>query len=68
MTNTPSRTELSMLAVFVAAGADPNRLARWFSDEIARDVPVETLAAAAEDLRCGTGAGWYAAAKRAAVA
>lgn len=69
MPTSPNRAELNVLSVFVAAGADPNRLAQWLSDESASSVPVETLAAAAQDMQCGDVTAWYeAAAEPAAVA
>lgn len=69
MTATLNRTELNVLSVFVAAGADPNRLAQWLSDESASSAPVETLTAAAHDMQRGDVTAWYqAAANQPAVA
>lgn len=40
-------TELGILSVFLTAGADPNRLARWVCENADTETSVETMTAAA---------------------
>ncbi|MGB2920915.1 MAG: hypothetical protein WBC15_12435 [Mycobacterium sp.] len=62
-----TRAQLDLLKQRVDAGADPRGLALWISriTETGR-LSVDTITAAAEDLRRGAGEKWYAAADAAA--
>ena len=58
-----TRAQLDILKESVDAGADPHGLALWISRITALGtLSVETVQAAAEDLRRGDGAKWYTAA------
>lgn len=62
-----TRAQLDLLAERVDAGADPHGLALWISRITATGgLSVETIRAAAEDLKLGYDDGWYAAADAAA--
>ncbi|MGH3581019.1 MAG: hypothetical protein ACRDUB_05500 [Mycobacterium sp.] len=62
-----TRAQLDLLQERVDAGADPRGLALWISRITAiGNLSVDTITAAAEDLRRGDGARWYAAADAAA--
>lgn len=47
----PSRTDVCILSVFLAAGADPDRLARWMRENTDTQTPVHTLAIAGKAMR-----------------
>lgn len=47
MTEIVNDTELGILSVFLAAGADPNRLARWVCENADTETSVESMTAAA---------------------
>jgi hypothetical protein len=58
-----TRGQLDILAERVKAGADPQGLAWWISRITSLgSLSVDTIVAAAEDLRQGRGERWYAAA------
>lgn len=64
-----TRAQLDVLQQRVDAGADPRGVALWISRITAiGDLSVDTITAAAEDLRRGAGAKWYADADAAASA
>lgn len=64
-----TRAQLDLLAERVDAGADPQATARWISRITDRTAEqTADIATAAEDLRRGNGAKWYAAADAAASA
>jgi len=50
-------TEANVLAVFIAAGADPQRLAQWMHRNTDTCTSLETLTTIGEVLRCGTQGG-----------
>lgn len=57
-------TEANVLAVFIAAGADPQRLARWMHQNTETCTPTDTLTRIGEALRCITRDGVYKAVTR----
>ncbi|MDZ7883567.1 MAG: hypothetical protein U5N53_11930 [Mycobacterium sp.] len=62
-----TRAQLDLLKQRVEAGADPRGVALWISRITATGrLSVDTITAAAEDLRRGDGAKWYTAADAAA--
>ncbi|GAA2429036.1 hypothetical protein [Mycolicibacterium llatzerense] len=46
-----SSSDINILAVFIAAGADPDRLARWMRENTDTQTPVHALASAGEAIR-----------------
>jgi len=62
-----TREQLDLLAERIDAGADPQAVARWIARITDRTAEqTADITAAAEDLRRGDGAKWYAAADAAA--
>ncbi|WGI35904.1 MULTISPECIES: hypothetical protein [Mycolicibacterium] len=49
--DTPSSSDINIMSVFIAAGADPDRLARWMRENTDTQTPVHALATAGEALR-----------------
>jgi hypothetical protein len=47
----PEPTEANILAVFIAAGADPQRLAQWMQQNTETPLPVDALAHVGDALR-----------------
>ncbi|WP_174400301.1 hypothetical protein [Mycolicibacterium sphagni] len=46
-----STTDVSILSVFISAGADPDLLALWMHDNTDTQTPIDTLALAGRTLR-----------------